>query len=447
MSWAAEEFATVDLGDKRLNKRLVKVAQQWADKPSQSIPTACGGWGDTAAAYRMLENERCDWREILDAHSHCTTQRMVALPVVLCLTDTTELDFNGQTITGLGPLSYEAQRGMYLHPTYAVSTDREPLGLLDAWMWARKPKDVNGQRDDINESVRWIESYERLAERAAELAQTRLVQVGDRESDILGLMVRAQALGWPVDVLVRSQHNRVLADKKYLWDEVDGAPVLGEIQFTLGARDGRKPRVVRQQLRAKRMRLDHGKHAEGAIEMTCVMATEIDVPPGVKPVCWRLLTNRVASTADQVIELIEWYRARWEIEMFFHVLKNGCQVEALQLATVQKIERALTLFMVVSCRIARLMRLGRTCPDLPASLMFDPDEIRAAHVLTNKPMPQTPPSLNDMVRRVAMLGGFLARKGDGEPGVQTIWIGLQRVTDFVAGLRFMRQSGDGSSCV
>ena len=205
MGWAAEEFASVDLGDKRLNRRLVKVAQQWADKPSQSIPTVAGSWGDTAAAYRMLENERCDWREILGAHSQCTTQRMAALPVALCLTDTTELEFNGQTITGLGPLSFEAQRGMCLHPTNAVSTDREPLGLLDAWMWVPKPKGANGQRGDINESVRWIESYERLAERAAELAQTRLVQVGDRESDILALM--AQALGWPVDLLVRSQHS------------------------------------------------------------------------------------------------------------------------------------------------------------------------------------------------------------------------------------------------
>ena len=114
MSWAAEEFATVDLGHKRLNKRLnrrlVKVVQQWADKPSQSIPTASGGWRDTAAACRMLDNERCDWREMLEAHRQCTTQRMTALPVVLCLTDLTDttglnftgLDFNGQTITGLG---------------------------------------------------------------------------------------------------------------------------------------------------------------------------------------------------------------------------------------------------------------------------------------------------------------------------------------------------------
>ena len=114
------------------------------------------------------------------------------------------------------------------------------------------------------------------------------------------------------------------------------------------------------------------------------------------------LTHREVSTSAQIIELIDWYRARWEIEMLFHVLKNGCRVEALQLA-LEAIERALTLFMVVSWRIARLMRLGRTRPELPASLRFDPDEIRAAQVLTNKPMPKELPSLNDRVRRVAML--------------------------------------------
>ena len=132
------------------------------------------------------------------------------------------------------------------------------LGVLDAWMWARKPKDASGQRGDVNESLRWIEGYERLAERAAELPHTRLEQVGDRESDMLALMRRAQTLGWPVDFVVRSQHNRVLADDKHLWGEVDAQEVLGEIEFTLGARDGRKPRVVRQQLRAKRMQLGHG---------------------------------------------------------------------------------------------------------------------------------------------------------------------------------------------
>jgi hypothetical protein len=420
MTWSAEEFATVSLGDERLNKRLIKLAEQLSAKPTESIPGACGGWADTAGAYRLLSNERCDWREIMDSHGRCAMQRMGELPVVLCLNDTTELDFNGQTIEGLGPLSYEAQRGMYLHPTYAVSTDREPLGVLDAWMWAREPKDAQGRRPGLGESVRWIESYERLAERAAQLPRTRLVQVGDRESDMLALIARAAALGWPVDLLVRSQHNRRLPSGRRLWDEVQASAVLGEIRFTMGARPGRRARVVRQELRALRVEVDRG--ASGPIEMTCLQAHEVGAPAGEKPVCWRLLTNRPAHDLASAQELIEWYRARWEIEMFFHVLKTGCRVEALQLASLTKIERVLALYMVVSWRIARLMRLGRTCPDLPAALMFEPDEINAAYVLTEKPVPSTPPRLNDVVRRVAMLGGFLARKGDGEPGVKTLWI-------------------------
>jgi len=448
MGWAEQEWATAELGDRRLNRRLMKVAQQLADKPMASIPGACGGWADTAGAYRMFSNEGFDWRDVLEPHARCTMQRMAQESLVLCLQDTTELDFNGQEIEGLGPLSYEAQRGMYLHPTYAVSAQREPLGLLDAWMWAREPRDAQGRRGGVSESARWIEGYERLAERAEELPGTRLIQVGDRESDMLELMRRAQDLGWPVDVLMRSQHNRALPDGQRLWSEVQTSESLGEIEFTMAARPGGKARVVRQQLRVKRVRL--GGKADRGVEMTCVIASEIAppnaVPAGEKPVCWRLLTNREISDFAQALELIEWYRARWEVEMFFHVLKTGCRVEALQLASMPRIERALALYMVVSWRIAHLTRLGRTCPDLPSALMFDDDEIKAAYVLNKKPPPATPPRLNEMIRHIAMLGGFLARKGDGEPGVKTIWLGMQRIMDFAAGVKFMRSS-DADTCV
>jgi hypothetical protein len=76
------------------------------------------------------------WAGILAPHWARTQERMRAHAVVLCIQDTTELDFNGQEIAGLGPLNYEARRGMYLHPTYAVTPEREPLGMLDAWMRA-----------------------------------------------------------------------------------------------------------------------------------------------------------------------------------------------------------------------------------------------------------------------------------------------------------------------
>jgi len=438
MSWAGDEFQDIDLGDQRLNKRAVLLAERLAEKPQASIPQACGGWAETQAAYRFFAKDDIAWEDILAPHWRCAETRMSAHPVVLCIQDTTELNFNGQAITGLGPLSYEAQRGMYLHPTYAVTPAREPLGVLDAWMWAREPKDAQGQRGGMTESLRWSEGYERLAELAPRLPATRLVYLADREADIVALMARARDLGNPADWLVRSQHNRALPDGGKLWAQVTAGEPLGGIAFTMPSRQGQRARPVRQQVWVERVTLADG--AGGRVEATCLVAREIQAPAGVKPVEWRLLTNRQCVGLDGAIELIDWYRARWEIELFFHVLKNGCRVEALQLSTVSRLELALALFMVVAWRIARLMRLGRSCPDLDAALLFSADEWQAAYILNRKKVPKKPPRLNDVIRLTAILGGFLARKGDGEPGVKTIWLGLQRVMDFAAGMSFAREA-------
>lgn len=434
--WVEEEFAGLDLGDARLNKRAQTLVEQFSNVPTASIPTACNGWAETCAAYRFLGNEEVEWRGILEPHWMRSRQRMGEHPVVLCPQDTTELDFNGQEMAGLGPLNYEARRGMYLHPTYAITPQREPLGVIDAWMWAREERDETGARGGIKESLRWIEGYERVAEMAADLPATRLVYMADREGDLVALMRRAQELGTPADWLVRAKHNRCLPSGAKLWAHTSAGDALGEIVFTMPSRHGQKARPVRQQLWARRVEIRAGK--TGTIAATCIVAREIGAPAGIKPVEWRLLTNRTAPTLEDVIELIDWYRARWEIEIFFNVLKNGCRIEALQLSGIDRLERALALYMVVAWRIAYLMRLGRTCPDLDATLFFDPDEIRCAYLLTKKQMPEQPPRLNQVLRLIAQLGGFLGRKGDGEPGVKTIWLGMQQVRVAAATLQALR---------
>ncbi|RJG11337.1 IS4 family transposase [Massilia cavernae] len=437
--WTDHEFAGLALGDARLDKRARIMMERLSAKPTASIPQACDSWNETCAAYRFLGNDDVTWEGILAPHWTRTQERMSAHRVVLCIQDTTELDFNGQETEGLGPLNYEARRGMYLHPTYAVTPEREPLGVLDAYMWAREQRGADGVRPGQSESARWPEGYERLAEMAPEMPDTRLVYVADREADMVAMMRRARDLGTPVDWLVRAKHNRCLPDggDDKLWAYTTKGEAVGEITFKMGPRDEQKARTVRQQVWSRAVEISDGKG--GRITATCIVAREIGAPKGVKPVEWRLLTNRQASTVEQAIELIEWYRARWEIEIYFNVLKNGCEVEALQLSAIDRIERALALFMVVAWRITNLMRLGRTCPDLDAALFFDPDEIRGAYLLTKKKMPTAPPTLNEIVRLVAQVGGFLGRKSDGEPGVKTIWRGLDQVMTAAETLRALRE--------
>jgi hypothetical protein len=307
MSWAGEEFKGIDLGDKRLGKRAVLLAERLAERPTASIAGACGGWAETQGAYRFFAHDEMDWRDILEPHWRCSAARMRGHEIVLCIQDTTEVDFNGQDIAGLGPLSYEAQRGMYLHPTYAVTLGREPLGVLDAWMWARQPKDAEGHRGGVLESTRWVEGYERVAELAGELPQTRRVYVADREADIAALMAKARDLGMPAEGLIRSRHNRKLPTGGKLWNRVSEGEALGEIQFTLPSRHGQKARPVRQQVWARRVELSEGKG--GRLEATCIVAREVGAPQGVKPIEWRLLTNREAARFEAAAELIDWYRA------------------------------------------------------------------------------------------------------------------------------------------
>ncbi len=444
MCWAQLEMAGLDLGDKRLHDRVVLILNRWSQKPMASIPEASHGWGETMGTYRFLSNESVSWDKLLEPHWTQTEVRLKEHEVVLCIQDTTELDFNGQEIAGLGPLSYESQRGMYLHATYMVTTDREPLGVWDAWMWSRETKPANDRRPGIVESTRWIEGYERLAERAEDFPHTRFVYVADREADILALLVKAHDLGEPVDYLIRACHDRSLETGEKLWASVQVTSPIGNLSFTLRGRKGEPVRRVQQDLYVKCVTLSDKRG--GYIETTCLIAKERHASKG-NPITWRLLTNRLVNTDEEAVELLQWYCARWEIEIFFDILKNACQIEALQLSHRDRIERALALFMVVSWRIARLMRLGRDCPDINAELLFEPVEWKMAFILLKKAIPDKPPTLNTVIRAIARLGGFLGRKSDGEPGVKTLWKGMQCLAQSVIALQHLQEAGLAQICV
>ena len=442
MSWAAQEFEGLELGDARRTQRLIKLVDDLSAQPTGSIPLACGGWPETKAAYRLLDNPAVEWREILDVHTARTVERMAGQLVVLCLQDTTELDFTSQPgIAGLGRLSYEAQHGLYVHPTLAVTPAGVALGVLDAWMWARKPKD----QPDVKESTRWVEGYAIVADLAETLPDTRLVYVADREGDLRALIDAAARRGTPADWLIRSRHNRKTTTGEKLWDRLARSAPLGEVEFTLPAAPDRPARLVRQTLYRAVVTLP-AHHGQPAVTVTAILAREEHPPAGEKAIEWRLLTNRTAETLEQVVELIDWYRRRWLVEIFFRIWKAGCRVEALQLATLERLERALVLYLIIAWRILHLVTWGRDCPNLPCGVVFDPEEWQAAWIVAYRAKPpETPPSLGQMVRLIAGFGGFLGRKHDGHPGPKAIWEGMQKVRAFAIALEVGRAvyAGDG----
>ena len=273
MTWAEEEFGGADLGDKRLNKRLAVLAERLGEQPSASIPEACRGLAEMHAAYRY--------------------------PVVLCIQDTTELDLEGKSTRGLGPLSYEAQRGMYVHPTYGVTPAREPLGEIHVWMWARAFKQGEAPREGIAESMRWIEAYAQIAEQAQHMPDTRLMYLTDREADIAAWMRRARNLGTPADWLILSQHDLLLGKGTEAKRGAGSSAVPDGLTPKPSCAYG-APRNTRAAPSLAQWRGRHGERGAGE-RSRCAERRQT--------VRRRFLSIRQAATLDKAVTLIEWYRA------------------------------------------------------------------------------------------------------------------------------------------
>lgn len=458
MSWAVEEFSSLNLGDRRLNNRAVKLLTDLGDDSIGSIPSACGNWKETKAAYRFFDNPKVTEEEVLRSHKEATLQRMKAENVVLLIQDTTELDFSGQKCNqGTGFLNNEARLGIYLHPTIAVTPERLCLGIINSYHWKRETlkNKTKAEKNNENlripiekkESYRWVKGYLKSCEIAEHYPDKTIVSVGDREYDIYEVFLEAhnkKKQAQPhAEILIRSSSDRRLrnADNKLdtqkLWEKTRRSEVIGHVEFDLPARDNSSARRVRQEVRVARVTLapptSKSNRSRGypPVEVTAILSSEIAPSEGTEPVEWLLLSSMVVSTDQEAFEAIKWYLCRWEIEIYFKVLKSGCKVEELQLETSKRSASCIALYMIIAWRILFITRLGRTSPDMPCDVIFHETEWKSVYVVKNKSQPpDKPPSLGQMIKMVASLGGFLNRKNDGYPGPKVMWRGMQKMRNF-----------------
>lgn len=429
-------MAQADLGDRRLNRRAVALLETMSTQPDQSIPAKSSGHAEMTAAYRFMSNGRFTEQQLLEPHRIKTIERMLQEPVVLCVEDTTQLDYTThEQTTGLGPLYKEFCRGLFLHAMLAVTPARVCLGVLGATFHARdadRPKLTAGEKAaralEEKESYRWVEGY-RQANAWAQMGETQVIYVADREGDIEALLAEAQ--GQRAHVLVRARHDRLLEDDERMWNTVWNAPVLGKEEFEMAARPGRKARTVLQTIRAQEITLPETDKREHPITITVVIAHEEHPPEGEEAVSWTLLTTLPVRTVAAARQIIEYYRCRWVIEEYFKVLKSGCAIEELQLETADRLKIAITLYMIIAYRILFMVKAGRDAPDIPCTAIFEEGEWKTAYMCaTKKRPPKNPPRLLDITKMVASRGGYIKSNG-GLPGAKTLWIGLGKIRAYL----------------
>ncbi|MGK5085141.1 IS4 family transposase [Bdellovibrionota bacterium FG-1] len=179
------------------------------------------------------------------------------------------------------------------------------------------------------------------------------------------------------------------------------------------------------------------------LKTNAILAREVGTPGSDEALEWMLLTRLPVNALEDALEKIRWYRLRWHIEEFHKVLKSGCRAEDCRLSSATKLTRYLTLVSVIAIRLYWITHLNRHKPDSPCNVVLEEHEWKALHLKMtgSKTVPTLPPTLRQATRWIAQLGGFLARKGDGEPGIVTLWRGWQRLQDIAdAWLLFNRHA-------
>lgn len=451
--WAEEEFGDCVLPDARLQVRLLSLARDFYARPTAPVAQACGTRAKTKAAYRFLDHEHTTLDILLQPHYRATEARLQEETIVLAVQDTTSLNYTAHAATeGIGPIGSQANgpQGLHLHSTLAFSPQGTPLGFLDVQCWARDAADFGKKAKrhrvpiEEKESFKWLKSFRAVAAVQARCPHTTLVSVGDREADLYELFAEATARPGQPKLLVRAEHNRRLQDEQQrLWETLQARAVDGIQVLQVPRQGSRGARTASLTIRYAAVSLVAPTgHTGPALPVWAVLAQEQEAPAGTKPLEWMLLTTVPVTSLAHATERLTWYARRWGIEVLHRTLKSGCRIEQRQLGQADRIEACLAIDLVVAWRIYYLNKLGREVPQAPCTVYFEEAEWKALMVFTTTDhvAPAQPPPLRDAIRRVASLGGFLGRNSDGEPGTQTLWLGLQRLNDIVTMWRLMNHA-------
>ena len=448
----ASELEGIDLGDKRLNQRSQLIIEALGANPEASCNSACDGWSDTLSAYRFFDNKSIQPEDILKPHLAATKRRIHEHSVVLIAQDTTELDYSDHPPSDARCLNTKDRLGLYDHTHLAVTPNGLSLGVVGVEYLDRDEEGLGKSKErsklpiEEKESLRWLTGYRLACELARDCQETQIVSVADREADLYDIFMesekQAKEHAQSADFIIRAKIKRSTPQRdpemgpdayKKVRDEVSNSELRATQTIDLPRTPKRAPREAKLEVRAIRVTVKppHERRSLPTVTYNVVLVEEVDGPNDGTDVSWLLITSLPIETLEEIQLVIDYYVARWAIEVFFRVFKTGCQVEKIQLETLSRLKNCLAFYKIIAWRIMYLTYMNRECPTLPCDAMFDDCEWMSVwRVVTKTELPKTPPTLSEFMALLTQLGGYNNRKTESPPGPQPVWVGIRRMTDF-----------------
>jgi len=452
--WAVREFRGARLGHGARTKRVIEIAARLKEHPEVSIPKSSPSWATTRATYRFASNPEVSHAGVMAGPVAATVDRIRSQKRVLVIQDTTHLSFGGERASAtLGPVGAgDTSRGFLAHTALVVGADRAPLGVLAQEVWARtgprKPtkESARSRKKRPRESEKWGKVATSVESALASLGTERpsIVQVFDAEGDAFEIFEALRDLGH--GFVIRAAHERLLDpdedQPEYLSESISTSPVQGQADLPIPARPGRAARIARLDVRSAAVCIQPPRNRRRIgepIDLTIVHLMESKPPLGVDPICWVLYTTESVDTFDDCVSVVSDYASRWLIEEFHMALKTGCAMEDRQLQSFESLSVLLAIVNPIAVSLLGMRHFARACPETPADTWLTPMQLKAIRIL--RPKISSNPSVREAIRTIASIGGFLGRKGDGEPGWRTIWSGFRDVLMIANAFEAAEKSG------
>ena len=460
------EFAEAKRGDRRLNTRLDRIVASLEDAPDRSFPNATDSDAELEGAYRFFQNHRVTLAGLVAPHLEATVRRAEQVGKVFVVHDTTEFRFDGRKRReGLGRINNKGQ-GFFGHFALVLSAaDRAPLGLAGVLPFVRdhvspnhtERVDYNERRNKPRESARWLELIKEAEDRLWHLGP---IHVMDREADDFELFA---AMAWNKARFVarmapqrrrKGTSSEAIVESRYIEDLVRAAPVIATREVKLSPRAGKRGpqsertypvrdgRLATLAIAGLPVTIDPPRGLVDAYEplrLSMVRVFEPEPPPNEPPIEWILITSESVASSEQMLAVVDAYRARWTIEEYFKALKTGCAYESRQLESYDALLAALGVFAPLAVRMLALRSLARSNPTAPANTVLSEHELLALRAIGRTTLPPSP-TARDALWAIAALGGHLKRNGD--PGWLVIARGLEKL-DIAA--RVVEAISDGRS--
>ena len=422
----------------------------------KSIPRSCHSKAEAQAIYDFMNSPRVTHESILLSERDRVLDVVSnsSQGVIISVGDVSTLKYSTKRSSGeMGHVGSNRQHGYQVLSQLICSSDGVLMGLLSQYAWNYTAQELGKRRErehlpiEEKESGYYLRQIAQLHEHFGQQPERRIIHLFDRAADIHELLQSRQYEH--IHYIIRSKNDRkVLNSDKTIRQFLDQQPATG--YYTLKVHS--KPKLAKGQLKIEGQRAKKGdwrtakvgvsygkvtlkasnstkKRPLKPVEVYLVRALEVDAPPDVQPIEWVLLTSLPVANLSNAFKIIDYYIIRWQIEVFHYILKQGAQIEQLQLEEPQSVLNAIAVYSLLAVQVQQLRYLAERQADQPieqAGFSQQDYQMVAIYLNTANQLNFDPDkqavTIAEFTQLIAILGGD--HKGK-RMGVRSLWHGLR----------------------